>query len=81
VDTFHSNGWQTFNFTWNSGANTTASLILHDFTQTPIGNDFGLDNIIVNAPTPEPSTLILNRGTAVGLLGGFAWQRRRKLRA
>src|SRR4051794_30220701 len=44
--TYSSNGWQNFTYTWNSGNNTTASLILHDLTTTPTGNDFGLDNIL-----------------------------------
>lgn len=49
-----SDNWQRYTFSWNSGANTTAQLILHDFTTTTTGNDFGLANI--NVSTPEPGT-------------------------
>lgn len=58
--------WQQFSFTWNSGSNTSASLVLNDFTTAGSGNDFGIDNISVSGaapqfgdPTPEPGTLAL----------------------
>ena len=75
VGTYGSNGWQQFTFTWNSGSNTSASLILHDFVQTPDGNDFGVDNILVQS-TPEPAALPL----MLGLTGFsvFAVRRRRR---
>jgi hypothetical protein len=78
VGTFGSNGWQQFSFSWNSGANTSASLILHDFTTTTAGNDFGLDNIDVSSSSvPEPSSLAF---LGVGSLAALS-RRRRKLAA
>lgn len=59
-------GWQEFTFSWNSGSNTDASLILHDLTSTAVGNDFGIDDISVTAVSPstppsvpEPANLSL----------------------
>jgi PEP-CTERM motif len=76
VGTFGSNGWQQFSFSWNSGANTSASLILHDFNTSTAGNDFGLDNIDVSS-VPEPSSLAF---LGVGSLAALS-RRRRKLAA
>jgi hypothetical protein len=56
---FGSNGWQQFTFYWNSGSNSTASLILHNYTTVGQGNDLGIDDISVADPTPEPGTLAL----------------------
>jgi hypothetical protein len=74
VGTFATNGWQEFAFGWNSGANTSASLILHDVITTTTGNDFAIDNITVATAAPEPSTLTV---AAVSLLVGvaFLWLR------
>ncbi len=47
--------WQPFSFSWNSGSNTSASLILHNYTPWGSGNDLGTDDISV--ATPEPGTL------------------------
>jgi len=52
-------GWQQFSFGWYSGSNTSASVILNDFTDQGIGNDFGIDDISVATATPEPGTLAL----------------------
>jgi len=52
-------GWQQVSFTWNSGSNTSASLILHDYVTTPDGNDFGVDDILVSSPVPEPGAWLL----------------------
>jgi hypothetical protein len=72
--------WQQFSFTWNSGSNTSASLVLNDFTTAGSGNDFGIDNISVSDqappfgdPTPEPGTL-----TLVAVLGILLALLRRK---
>ncbi len=62
------NVWQQYTFTWNSGSNTSASLILHDYQQSPDGNDFGIANIQV-ASVPEPSSIILLCVGAAGLAG------------
>lgn len=64
--------WQQFTFTWNSGTNTSASLILHNFTTTVIGNDFGVDDILVAAPEPGTAALL-----GIGALA-LAIRRRRK---
>lgn len=56
---YSSYGWQQFSFSWNSGSNTSASLILHDFNLDPNGNDFGIDNISVDTTAPEPASFLL----------------------
>jgi hypothetical protein len=66
IGTWTSNGWQSFGYLWNSGSNTSASLILHDFAPSTAGNDFGIDNSSVTA-VPEPATAALLFGAA-GLL-------------
>ena len=75
IGTFATNGWQQFTFSWNSGSNTTASLILRDLTLTPTGNDFGLDGVSL-AIVPEPGRLALLGG--ISTLGGLALRRRKK---
>ncbi|MGA2443502.1 MAG: PEP-CTERM sorting domain-containing protein [Tepidisphaeraceae bacterium] len=67
VGTWGSNGWQQFTFSWNSASNASASLILHDFTTTASGNDFGIDNISVSA-VPEPASASLFLLGATGFL-------------
>lgn len=74
VGTWGSNGWQQFSFTWNSGSNTTASLILHDLTATPTGNDFGTANILVSTPAPEPATLPSLLALGCALFGLVKWR-------
>lgn len=71
--------WQAFSFSWNSGANTTASLILHDLATGTTGNDFGIDAILVQptATTPEPGTFWLFGG---GTLASLGWVRRKRAR-
>lgn len=74
VGDFASNGWQQFTYSWNSGANTTASLILHDFTATNGGNDFGVDDIAVTSTAaPEPAMLGL---LCFGFAALVAWKRK-----
>ena len=67
-------GWQQFEFTWYSGDNTSAQVILHDYTLGGFGNDFGTDDISMTGPdpTPEPGTWWLMAGAllAAGLLRG-----------
>ena len=65
--TWTTNGWQVFDFSWNSGSNTTASLIINDFQTNTTGNDFGVDSILVSS-VPEPATLILFGVGAVSVL-------------
>jgi PEP-CTERM motif len=69
-------GWVHYTFTWNSGSNTTASLILHDYQQAAVGNDFGVDSILVSTSIPEPSSAILLVIGAVGF-AGYGWRRRK----
>lgn len=42
-------GWQQFNFTWNSGSNTTLDLCIINHQTNSGGNDFGLDDISLSA--------------------------------
>jgi len=51
--TYTTNGWQKFSFTWNSGANFTASLIINDLNMNTTGNDFGVDAISVVGPATD----------------------------
>ena len=69
--------WQHFTGTWNSGANTSASLAaIVDQNLEPNGNDFALDDISLVEQTadvgavPEPSSWIL-LGTGIVLFGAF----------
>ncbi len=55
--TYASSGWQRYAYNWNSGTNTSASLVMHDYTTTPVGNDFGLDQITVQS-IPLPSSVV-----------------------
>jgi hypothetical protein len=75
-------GWQTFSFTWNSGANTTAQIVLNDLTHTSGGNDFGVDDITLSGPPPSPPPPpVPEPGSAVLLtagLAGLAVSRRRR---
>ena len=80
VGTYQTNGFQQFNFAFNSGAATTAVLSLQDLVATGIGNDFGVDNIqvaAVPAAVPEPGSIALLVG--LGVTGaGFLARKRRK---
>lgn len=62
-----SDGWQQFSFSWNSGSNTSASLILHNYTTMGAGNDLGVDDISVEAAAPEPGTLSLMAGVGLAV--------------
>jgi hypothetical protein len=68
--------WQQFTFSWNSGSNSSASLILHDFTGTSEGNDFGLDNIqVAGTPsTPLPASLLPGSAGILAVLL-YGWRR------
>jgi hypothetical protein len=72
-DDYSTSGWQTFDFTWNSGSSSTADLILNDYTVTGFGNDFGVDSILVQTAIPEPASLLMLGASIVGL--GFLRRR------
>jgi hypothetical protein len=65
--------WQQFTFSWNSGLNTSTSLILHDFTTVTTGNDFGVDDISVTS-TPEPGFTVIGAMAFASLV----WLRRKR---
>ena len=53
--------WDPFNATWDSGANTTATICIVNNNTAVAGNDFGLDDISFRAccaSIPDPSQVI-----------------------
>ena len=57
VITSSSSGWFQFTNTWNSGLNTTASIVICETTgNNSSGNDFALDDISF---IPEPATMLI----------------------
>lgn len=80
TETFLTSGWQQFTFNWNSGASTTATLVLRNQVSGGIGNDFGIDTITLRGPilpagtAPEPGTFAL---LGLGLVGGIVARRRK----
>ncbi len=78
TDGNNSDKWQQFSFTWNSGSLTSTTLVLNNFTTTGTGNDFGIDNILVATPTPEPSTIVVAIAGALGMIAyGQRWRKAR----
>jgi hypothetical protein len=45
LNTNPSCNWQKLTYTWNSGSNNTASMIIRDNNNAGLGNDFALDDI------------------------------------
>jgi len=76
-----SDQWQLFSFSWNSGANTSATLTLNDLVLQAYGNDFGVDDISVQsngtAQVPEPGVFSL---ICIGGLTLLGWSRRSRVR-
>jgi hypothetical protein len=71
--------WQLFQTTWNSGASTTAALMLHDLSTDFHGNDFTIDDIAVSgSPVPIPGTLALLGSGLAGLVLVGARRRSRR---
>ena len=72
--------WQQAVMTWNSGASTTATLVIQDLNDSGGFNDFALDDIAFAGPAvPEPATWAM---MLVGLGGlGAAMRSRRKTAA
>jgi hypothetical protein len=65
--------WLPVSYVWNSGANTTATVVLRDLNTEWVGNDFMLDDISLSV-VPAPGAIILG-GIGASLVG---WLRRRR---
>ena len=65
--------WLPVSYVWNSGANTTATIVLRDLNTAWVGNDFMLDDISLSV-VPAPSAIIL-AGIGAGFVG---WLRRKR---
>ncbi len=48
--------WHEFQFTWDSGPNTSADVALIDLNTDWSGNDFAIDNMTLEEQTPSPTT-------------------------
>lgn len=60
--------WSQFQFVWNSGSSTSATLRLVDINTAPVGNDFAIDDLRL-ASIPEPSSgLLLGAGLLAATL-------------
>jgi PEP-CTERM motif len=60
TDGISGDGWQKFDFSWDSGSATTADLKLVNLRNNNIpGDDFGVDMISLT-PVPEPSSMMLS---------------------
>lgn len=71
--------WELAFASWNSGANTTATIEIRNFNTNPSGNDFAIDDLYFGAPifsveVPEPGALAL----FVFGLAGLGYARRKR---
>ena len=71
VTTSTINNWETFTFNWNSGVATTADISLINNNAASTGNDFGIDEVSLCAPTAD---LVITKddGNATYTPGGTA---------
>jgi hypothetical protein len=73
--------WQQFSTTWESGSASSLTITMFDKTTADVGNDFALDDISLNGPSPTavptPPSLVLAVSGGVWL-AGWSCLRRKK---
>ncbi|MGD2179653.1 hypothetical protein [Lusitaniella coriacea] len=63
--------WENFNTNWNSGISTSATIAIVDRNTEIIGNDFALDDIVLNKASTSVSEPASTMGfVAIGLIFG-----------
>lgn len=66
--------WSRFAQSWNSGSSTTATISFRDLRTNGGGNDFALDDLSFNGPSPVPLPSVA--WSSLGLLGSLFIVRR-----